>query len=98
MRYPNAYVWFVFLSALDILLSWLILSLNGVELNPLADAVVSHVGLPGMVGFKFGLVVLVVVMAEVIGRRRDRVGRKLAEWAVAITAIPVVLALVQLVC
>ena len=96
MRYPNAYVWFVFLSALDIMLTWLILGLSGVELNPIANAVVAHVGLPGMVGFKFGLVILVVVMAEVIGRGRDRVGRKLAEWAVAITAIPVALALWQL--
>ena len=97
MRYPNAYVWFVFLSSLDIMLTWLILSLDGLELNPLANAVVAHVGLPGMVGFKFCLAILVVVMAEVIGRRRDRAGRKLAEWAVAITTIPVVLALVQLI-
>ena len=48
------------------------------------------------VGFKFCLVVFVVVMAEWIGRRSDRAGRKLAEWSVAVTSIPVVLALVQL--
>jgi hypothetical protein len=96
MRYPNHYVWFVFLASLDIMLTWIILLLDGRELNPLADAVIRHLSLPGLVGFKFCLVVGVVVVAEVVGRRNNKAGRKLAEWFVAISAIPVVVALVQL--
>ena len=87
--YPNVYVWYVLLSSLDIMLTWTILHLDGVELNPLADWVIHHGGLPGMVTYKFVLVLLVVAICEVVGRLRDRIGRRLSEWAVAITAIPV---------
>ena len=54
-------------------------------------------GLFGLIGFKFCLVVLVVIMAEVIGRRKDRAGRRLAEWAIALTSIPVATSLYQLI-
>jgi hypothetical protein len=94
--YPNVYVWYVLLSALDIMLTWTILHLDGVELNLLADWVIHHGGLPGMVAYKFVLVLLVVAICEVVGRRRDRVGRRLSEWAVAITAVPVGVAFAQL--
>ncbi|MFQ5490737.1 MAG: DUF5658 family protein [Phycisphaerae bacterium] len=96
MRYQTHYIWFVLLSAVDIMLTWIILGLNGVELNPLAADVIGRQGLSGMIGFKFCLVVLVVIMAEVIGRRRDRTGRRLAEWAIALTTIPVATSLYQL--
>ena len=108
VRYPNAYVWFVFLAALDVMLTYLILhpvlfargldttESRGREANALADWIIQRWDVPGMVAFKFVLVVLVVVLCEVIGRRKDRTGRRLAEWAVAVTAIPVVVALVQM--
>lgn len=96
MRYQRSYAWFVLLSSLDIMLTWVVLQLSGQELNPVAASVINNFGLQGMVVFKFALVMLVVVMSEVIGRRNDRTGRKLAEWSVAVTAIPVILALIQL--
>lgn len=94
--YPHVYVWYVFLASLDIMLTWIILHLEGVELNFVADRVIERWGLPGLTAFKFGLVMLVVCICEIVGRRRDRTGRKLAEWAVAVTTIPVVLSFVQL--
>lgn len=97
MRYQSHYAWFVLLSAMDIMLTWLILGLDGVELNPVAADVIDRLGLFGIIGFKFCLVVLVVVMAEVIGRRKDRAGKGLAEWAVALTSIPVAASLYQLI-
>lgn len=106
--YPNHYTWFVFLAALDVLCTYLILTpglfassdgrreLVGQELNALADWVIHTFDTPGKVAYKFALVALVVVICEVVGRRKPAVGRKLAEWAVALTAIPVAVALAQM--
>ncbi len=96
VRYPNCYVWFVFLSAMDIMLTWVVLSMGGMEANPLVDRVLVEWGLQGIVAYKFGLVMLVIWVCEVVGRQRDRSGRRLAEWMVAIALIPVYLAMVQL--
>lgn len=120
--YPNAYAWFVLLSSLDVLLTYLILhplfsspqvygagagAVNtpeqsiryiegGQEVNALADWVIREHDVPGMVIYKFSLVALIIVVCEVVGRRRGGTGRRLAEWSVAITSIPVVVALIQL--
>jgi len=97
MRYQTAYKWFVLISALDVILTWLILLLGGSEVNILADAVIAHAGLKGILIYKFCLVILVVIVCEVVGRRRPRIGRNLARMAVVITALPVILSIVQLV-
>jgi len=109
VRYPNAYTWFVFLAALDVMLTYLILhpllfprdpgmtESRGREINTVAQRVIEHWGVPGMVVFKFLLVLMVIFTCEYIGRRRVETGRRLAEWAVAITTIPIVVALVQMV-
>lgn len=94
--YPNAYSWYVLLASLDIMLTCVILASGGFELNTIANAVIERWNLTGMVVYKFSLVMLVVLICEIIGRQDDRLGRKLAEWSVAITAIPVVLAVAQL--
>ncbi len=94
--YPNSYTWFVFLAALDVMLTWIILRYDGHELNVLANFILAFNGLPGMVGFKFLLVAFVVTMCEIVGRRDLWVGRRLAQLCVAVTAVPVVLALTQL--
>lgn len=94
--HPNLYVWFVFLSSLDLMLTWIVLHLDGVEVNILANWVIDRYGLFGAVSFKFGLVALVVCICEAVGRRQPTTGRSLAQWAVAISLVPVVLAFVQL--
>ncbi|MFQ5805679.1 MAG: hypothetical protein ACE5I3_04430 [Phycisphaerae bacterium] len=108
VRYPNAYVWFIFLAALDVMLTYLILhpvlffrdpdmtESRGTEVNALADWIIERWDVPGVVVFKFTLVVLVVILCEIIGRHKDETGRRIAEWAVAITAIPVIIALIQM--
>lgn len=96
VRYQSTYVWFVFLSALDIMFTWIVLSQEGWEANVVADFVIRRFGLPGLVTFKFTIVIFVVWLCEFIGRRSDRSGQRLAEWAVALTSIPVVVALYQL--
>ncbi len=98
--FPQVYVWYVFLAALDILFTYLILHPifgdRGAELNLLAAWVIHRAGLPGMVVYKFGLVLFVVTICEFVGRRRPNLGRRLAEWCVAISTIPILVAVVQM--
>ncbi|MGB2984528.1 MAG: DUF5658 family protein, partial [Phycisphaerae bacterium] len=62
---------------------------TGHEVNPLADAIIKHMGFNWTIVFKLALIVLVIVICEVVGRRNDRTGRKLAIAAVVISAVPV---------
>ena len=106
--YPDAYIWFIFLASLDIMLTYLIMNPilfshddfgaepRGAEANAVANEVIQRWDVPGMVIFKFVLVMVVVFICEIIGRRRDAAGRRIAEWAVAITSIPIVIALIQM--
>jgi hypothetical protein len=94
--YPNLYTWFVFLSAMDVMMTWVVLHWGGTELNSVADAVLQRYGLRGMVMFKFALVVVVIVLCEVAGRYKPRAGRRLARASIVITCIPVTAAFVQL--
>ncbi|MCH7873626.1 MAG: hypothetical protein IID33_18155 [Planctomycetes bacterium] len=96
LLYPGVYLWYVVLASFDIILTWIILSLGGREENALANWIFKHGGLVGAVVFKFATVVFVVVICEFVGRHRDKTGRRVAEWAIALTAIPVVVAIVQL--
>lgn len=97
MLYPRSYKWFVFISALDVIFTWFILLIGGREVNLVADAVIANAGLQGILIYKFCLVLLVVIICEIVGRRRRWVGRNLARAANVITAIPVVLSIAQLV-
>ena len=97
MLYQTAYKWFVLISAVDIILTWFILLLGGNEVNVLADAVIAHAGLKGIVIYKFCLVVLVVLICEIVGRRRFGIGSDLARLAIVITALPVALSVAHLI-
>ncbi len=87
--YPALYSWYVFAASLDVLFTGLILHEGGTEVNAVADWVIARWNLPGLAVFKFITVALVVVICEWIGRRRPATGLRLARWAVAVTAFPV---------
>ena len=90
MRYPNIYTWVVLLASLDGLLTLFVLYLwEGYEVNPIAAAVIETMGPYWAVLFKLATVVLVIVICEVLGRRDDRTGRRLATAAVVVNALPV---------
>ena len=93
VRYPNHYTWLVFVASLDIFFTYLVLWHGGFEANPLASNVLARWGMPGMVVFKLALVTLAIVIAEEVGRRDERKGRKFAEYAIGICAFPVIFAL-----
>ena len=94
--YPKIYVWYLFISTLDLIFTWIILHVGGAEMNFLADWVIGRFDLPGIVVFKYGLVLLVITICEIVGRTDFRRGKHLGEWAVGLTFIPVVMALYQL--
>ncbi len=90
MRYQSAYLWFVFVSSLDIMLTWAILQRDGTEVNPLAARVIEMWGLPGAIGFKFSLMLFVILVCEWVGRLRDPLARKLVVTATVVSAMPVI--------
>lgn len=92
MLYQNAYTWLVFVSAMDIMMTWVVLHSGGYEANALANVVLQNHGLPGLVIYKFAFITLAIVICEVVGRRQPATGRKLAVASVALTCVPVVLA------
>ena len=96
VRYPDHYSWLVFVAALDAMLTYCVLRLGGREVNALANAVLQWAGWHGMVVYKFALIVLVIVLCEVIGRRDDRWGRRLGVIGIGITWVPIVLAFLLL--
>ena len=95
-RYPQAYVWFIFVSALDLMLTWVVLYFGGREVNLLADFILQRWALTGMVIYKFMLVILIIFICEVVGYYRAKAGRNLARFAVAITLLPVIVAFIHL--
>jgi hypothetical protein len=95
LLYPAVYIWYVVLAAADIVCTWVVLHRGGRELNALADWIISRYDLVGVLVFKFALVVLVVLICEAVGRRNRQKGLWLAHWAVAVSAIPVVVGLVH---
>lgn len=90
MHFQNAYVWLVFVSSLDIMLTWKILDRGGLEVNPVAKLVIDTWGMHGAIAFKFALMLWVIVACEILGRLKWSAGRFLAYVAVAISALPVV--------
>ena len=96
VTFPEAYTWFVFVSALDFMFTWIVLHLRGSEVNPIANLVLERGGLWGLLLFKFTMVAVVVLLCEIIGRRRFRIGRLVAILAVVLTCLPVILTVLQL--
>ena len=89
MRYQNSYALFVFVSCLDIILTWVILYRGGVEVNPVAKLVIDAWGLPGAIIFKLSLMLFVIIACEIVGRKSDLKGRLLALVAILISSFPV---------
>jgi hypothetical protein len=94
--YPTQYVWFVFFSAMDVMMTWIVLWRGGREVNHWANVILQRWDLTGLVIFRFALVILIILICETIGRRHRTAGKNLATAAIAITCLPVALAFVLL--
>ena len=88
MRFPELYVWLLFVSSLDIMLTWVILRDGGSEVNPVARIVIDAWGLNGAILFKFALILFVIIACEVIARSRPHVARLLIWFGVLISSFP----------
>lgn len=97
MHFQNAYVWMIFVSSLDIMLTWKILDRGGMEVNPLAALVIDEWGMQGAIAFKFALMMWVILACEFLARMKGSAGRFLAYTGVVVSATPVVWSLLLLV-
>ncbi len=95
--FPDHYCWYLLVCVLDLVLTNTLLNhFGGIEVNGLAAGVIESGGFWGLIAFKMATAVLVIWICEHIGRSRLATARRLAEWAIAISAIPSVLSLTQL--
>lgn len=90
VRFPNLYLWLVFLSALDVMLTRVILYFGGTEVNPLANWIISQWGQMGMSLFKFAIVAFVIIICEYTSRMDFVMAYRLALAGCIITALPVI--------
>lgn len=91
LRFQDEYVWLVFLAGMDVMLTWYILERhNGEEVNPIAKLVLDSCGLWGAIGFKFSLLLFVIVACEWISRDSFKVGKFLVWFALTVSSFPVV--------
>ena len=76
---------------MDVMLTWYILERhNGEEVNPIAKLVIDSWGLWGAIGFKFSLLLFVIVACEWISRDNFKVGKFLVWFALTVSSFPVV--------
>jgi hypothetical protein len=91
VRFPYLYLALVFVSAMDLGLTYIVLLLGGIEVNPIANAVLqSPTDFHGLIVYKFALVAGVILICEFIGRHAPTTSRRLVIAAVAISSFPVV--------
>jgi uncharacterized membrane protein len=94
--YPDQYAWYIFASALDIMVTITVLvHLGAREVNMLAQRSIELFGTWGLIGLKFLSVILVVGICEFVGRRKPRAGQRLATAAILISLVPVFSAIIQ---
>lgn len=96
MTFPDAYAWLLLLSALDVILTWVILFFGGHEVNPLANQVYIKWDLEGMIVYKFALILFFIAICEIVANLRRTTGKMLSRVSVIIAAFPVVWSLTLL--
>jgi len=96
--FPNAYAWYVLVCSIDLMLTHTVMTHAGAtEVNAIAARAIEHAGLWGLIALKTATMVVVLLICEAVGGRKFESGKRLSEWAVAISSVPVVLTLLQLV-
>ena len=94
--FPNAYTWLVLAASLDVIMTYLMLSLGAIEVNAVANHALRVAGLWGLIALKFTIIAGVLWICEYIGRRRLTTARSLVSAGVALNILPVVFSFAQL--
>ncbi|GDY05739.1 hypothetical protein LBMAG51_05260 [Phycisphaerae bacterium] len=90
LRFQDEYVWLMFLAGMDVMLTWYILERhNGEEVNPVAKQVIDSWGLWGAIGFKFSLLLFVIIACEWIARDKIVVAKFLLWFSLIVSSFPV---------
>jgi len=95
--YPKTYAAFLLVAAMDVICTWVVLSLGGREVNAVANMFLQRWDVHGLLALKFGVCVMVLVMCEFIGRRRPQAAVRLAMAAIVLNIFPVVVGTSQVV-
>jgi hypothetical protein len=83
--------WFLLLGVLDLALTYGLLNSGSVrEANPLARLALFAGGLRGLIGYKFALLTVVAVTAQLIAHHRLRTARLIFRTGIALQLIVVV--------
>lgn len=88
LQYETELSWFILVSVLDIVMTFLILRYSAegrtrnamIEGNPVARWILHSYGVGGMAIFKLLVTAVVCVIAEIVGRHRPVVGRNLLRF------------------
>ena len=89
IRFGQIYPWYLLVAAMDILITWAVLATGGREFNAVAAWAWEAAGVTGLTMLKFATVVVVVLICERIAELSEPAGRRLAQWAVALSATPI---------
>jgi hypothetical protein len=98
LKFETEISWYVLASALDVALTFLVLHYSNhgmthapiVESNPVAQWFIGHWGFRGMAGYKIAMTLIVVVIAEFVGRQKPIVAKVLL-WGGTIVVSAVVI-------
>lgn len=93
--FPKMYWAYIALAAADVLLTTLILSVGGMELNAVGRAAFAIGGITGATFLKFTTVAIVLLVCEYTGRTRVGLGRALAYIAVSVSFVPVTVGVME---
>lgn len=98
MHAENELMLFVFVSALDIFATYILLrDGNFVESNPVALFFFHRWGIKGMIYFKLGMVAGICTIAHVVSLQRPEWSRRLLQFATIVVTIVVVYSVLLLV-
>ncbi|MFG0284769.1 MAG: DUF5658 family protein [Phycisphaerales bacterium JB039] len=92
VRFGQIYPWYLLVAAMDILVTWAVLATGGSEFNAVAAWAWDAAGVTGLTMLKFATVVVVVLICERIAELSEPAGRRLAQWAVGLSATPILFA------
>lgn len=95
LTYPNTYTWLLLVSTLDILLTYVVLTLGGVEVNPVANWLLTHLDWYGLMLLKFTIVLFFIGICEAVARHDKPKGQRLAIYGIALTCVPLISVLLQ---
>lgn len=95
--YPKTYAAFLMVAAMDVICTWMVLSLGGREINVIANMLLQRWDVHGLLLLKFGVCVMVLLTCEFVGRRRPITAIRLGIAAIVLNIFPVVVGTTQLV-